>query len=529
MLVLGRKRSAGYFVALILAGTPVWGLAADLSQDRINADDAKVFLGDGTGIVVGIVDGGVNTARSGLNGNDSLGHVRALGSASFASDGNSSTTDSHATGVAGMALSSDATWYGVASDARYINARVSSTTGTSSNSSVLNGTGYAITTAKNANAPLILNYSLNNTSDGTAGSTNGSSILSLMADYISDTLKIPVVTSAGNFGNFPVHAPTGPGDAYNVISVGETWSNGTTHIFDQPSFNSAWGTSSNGRSKPDLVAPGEYVTTLGLNSGTQTVAGTSYAAPAVTGMLAGQMEYGVAHGLSIDPKVLKATMMNSAEKIYSFNTSGSLVAWSPNASSTVNGVYTVTQPLSARDGAGQIDGLALYNQYSAGEHGPGAVDGVGWDLNSIAKSTSTDYVFTSGAASALLTATLTWDRHVTWTDGNHNGAIDSSDSFSVLTALSNLNLQILLDGTLIAQSISTVDNIEYLNFAITQAGTYTIRVLRLADTNSIVNEDYALAWSVSPYQPLPEPATLFLLAMPSSLLLLRPRRHRRFV
>lgn len=500
-------------VGLMALTAPGLALAASISQDRINADDARTYLGSGTGIVVGIIDSGVDYSRSGLSGNDSLGRSRLLGSGNFASDGNASTKSDHATGVAAMALSSDAIYYGSASDARYINARVINSSGGSTNSTVLNGTGYAVTTAKNAGAPLILNYSLNNTSDGSTGSVNGTSTLSLMADYLSGTLHIPVVVSAGNFGNYPVHAPTGPGDAYNVLTVGETWSNGTNHIFDQPSFNSAWGPTGDGRSKPDLVAPGEYVTTLKATSGTQSVAGTSFAAPAVTGILASQMGYGVAHGLSIDPKVLKATMLNSAEKINSFNSSSQLADWSPNAASTVNGVYTVTQPLSARDGAGQVDGQALYEQYAAGEYADGAVSGTGWDLGAVGKSSFKDYEFTSAALDAWLTVTLTWDRHVGWNDRNGNNAIDSADSFSQTAILSNLDLQVFRDGQLIATSKSALDNLEHLSFALSQAASYTIRVIRAADTNSISSEEYALAWSVSPYVPIPEPTSLGLLAL----------------
>ena len=54
------------------------------------------------------------------------------------------------------------------------------------------------------------------------GNTSGVSKLSLMADYITYALRVPMTISAGNAGTSIIHLPQGPGDAYNVFSLAST-------------------------------------------------------------------------------------------------------------------------------------------------------------------------------------------------------------------------------------------------------------------------------------------------------------------
>ena len=106
-----------------------------------------------------------------------------------------------------------------------------------------------------------------------------------------------VVAAAGNLGQavftstngttaqgFRMVNITDPGNAESVITVG------ATHRF-QPhtygvSYFSSKGPTGDGRLKPDLVAPGEKITSCVISDATQTMDGTSMASPHVSGAAA---------------------------------------------------------------------------------------------------------------------------------------------------------------------------------------------------------------------------------------------------
>lgn len=496
---------------LIVVGAPVFGL--NVSQERIQTQTAVDAFGGGTGVIVGVTDNGVNNSHPALAGNDSQGSPRLVAQGDFAQDGFNSPADStgHGTAVAGIILSSDPQFPGGAPGARYVNARVSDVGLTSTTNSVLNGMDFAFTNGAN-----IFNLSLN---EAAGGSDDGSSRLSRIVDYYTSALGIPVVASAGNAGQQIDPSPTSPADAFNVIAVGAT--GGPT--FDQLSDLSATGPASDGRSLPHILAPGENITAPnrdyeGVAPDFVNQTGTSFSAPHVTGILASQLAYGLENGLNTSPLVLRATLLNAAEKITLAGTS-----WAPGSASTTAGLYTVTQPLSPLSGAGQVDASALVDQYLAGESQPGSVGSIGWDFGFIGENTFVEYeigdVIEAGSS---LTATLNWYRQVRRFDEiNGNGLIDDRDDFLLTADLANLDLLVYRDGVLIAQSIASLDTIEHLFLQNLDPGHYTIRVSRLFVDGSQFSEPYALAWRV---QPIPEPSSL----MTTALLVLALRRpHRR--
>src|SRR5262249_30442130 len=159
-----------------------------------------------------------------------------------------------------------------------------------------------------------------------------------------------------------------------------------------------------------------------------------------------------------DPLVIKSTIMNSADKV--LDKQGN--AWAPSSAATIAGVYTTTRPLDTDSGAGQINGATLATQYLAGDWGPGAVPTIGWDINKVGNGQFVDYAIDSKLLQGtFLTATLDWNRHVGWSDNNANSFIDASDTFFLLQSLSNLDLEILKNGVLVAQSTSFMDNVEH--------------------------------------------------------------------
>jgi hypothetical protein len=337
-----------------------------------------------------------------------------------------------------------------------------------------------------------------------------------MSDYISYGRRIPVVVAAGNGGNGG--SGTGaPADAYNVFSLAAT----EAANYNKVASFSSYGPTPDGRNKPDIAAPGHFINTTSNNWETgndfASWSGTSFSAPNTVGMLAAQMEYGARRRMSRDPLVLKATLLNSAEKVNDRNNA----AWAPNQSNTGRSGLSVTSPLNNSAGAGQIDGLALYEQYSPGEMSPGTVASTGWDLGTVTgtgTSSFVDYLLGSLVPGSDLIATLAWDRKVGWNDNGDN-VVNAPDSFSVLEPLDDLNLSILRDNTLIAQSISSIDNLEHLYLPDIGAGSYTVRVNRLGGGG--LDETFGLAWRGVA---VPEPTAIGLLA---ALLPLMMRRRRR--
>lgn len=534
---------------LLLAAVAALGMPSIAAGDdsdvlAIHGDVSRTLFGSGTGVVIGFVDSGIDSTHPALAGNDSLGHVRLFSAANFVT-GEPTTDDisaspGHGTPVASAAISSDPVHTGLAPDARYINARVldSSDRFYDNGQVVMNGVGYAVSQGAN-----ILNLSLN---FNPPSDTSGNHPLDLMLDWAAQQ-GVNVTVAAGNIAAHrdnnqfvvldenPPYPVQSPGSFYNGLTVGRSGvppGNPIGPVGSVVNYNQVFITSRSGpvsdsvgtpdRSKPDLVAPGTSITlannewesgslfTPGLN-------GTSISAPLVAGMMAQQIGYGQAHGLSTNPLVIKATMLNSAAKVLDKDGTD----WKPRASSIVAGVLQVTSPLDVDQGTGQIDGARLFAQYTAGQQGPGVVGAIGWDLHTISGAVPVDYTISAPRlAGDIVDVTLDWFRHVSRTDDG-NGIVDSLDTFTTST-LSNLDLAVLVGGSPVAKSISTVDNVEYLHFALPQDGLVTIEVdgVSYADAGN-PSELYGLAWNV-----VPEPAGL-VLAVCGAVLIALSRFNRR--
>jgi hypothetical protein len=221
--------------------------------------------------------------------------------------------------------------------------------------------------------------------------------------------------------------------------------------------------------------------------------------------MAQQIEAGRRLGMSTDPLVIKSTIMNSADKI--LDKQG--LPWEPDSAANVGGVLTVTRPLDLHSGAGQVDGGVLSRQYLAGEQGPGLVDPIGWDLNAISNLQSFDYAIDPNLiVDSKLTATLTWYRLVDRID-NGDGLINAADFFQSSIPLSDLNLQILKNGQLVAESTGGRNNVEHLYIDVDRSAQYTLRVVGTSVFGSTdTPQRFALAWFGTA---VPEPACLALI------------------
>ncbi|MEO7299906.1 MAG: hypothetical protein ABI042_15165 [Verrucomicrobiota bacterium] len=271
------------------------------------------------------------------------------------------------------------------------------------------------------------------------------------------------VSGADNSG-----APKAPSTAYNGLSVAAFGG------------DSAVGpTSDNGRSKPDLTAP---------------AAATSFSTPYVSGAATILVQAGArgdggtgTSNAATDIRTLKALLLNGAVK--------------PS-----NWVHTATAPLDTRYGAGIVNVFNSYKQLVAGKHPfiesttvvtndphpPGTNIGniislTGWDTNTIASTNGSDrvnhYYFNlpdTTAKNFTHTATLVWNRQTNAVEAKN------LDLFLYNTA----------NGSLVASSVSSVDNVEHLYIPSLPAGRYDLQVWKPGGSNLLKGtEVYALAFT----------------------------------
>jgi len=94
-----------------------------------------------------------------------------------------------------------------------------------------------------------------------------------------------VIVSAGNDGNKPWKYIGTPADAKEIITVGGVMADGN------PSPFSSFGPTFDGRVKPEICARGTSVALIDVNGNLTYGSGTSYAAPIITGLMAGYLQY----------------------------------------------------------------------------------------------------------------------------------------------------------------------------------------------------------------------------------------------
>jgi hypothetical protein len=254
-----------------------------------------------------------------------------------------------------------------------------------------------------------------------------------------------------------------PGTSYNGIGVG------LFGAFSVP------GPTSDGRCKPDLVAPD--------------------AAQAPNSAVS----YATAYGSGAAAVLLQAATRGDGENDFSAATNlltikSLLLNGAVKPAGWTNGITT---PLDARYGAGVLNIFNSWNQLKGGKnsfiestsvvsgaaHPPGANSSnesslVGWDFNSLPTSLASDkinhYYFDATNISAL-TGTLAWNRQ--------KGASGISDL--------NLFLYDTSNGALVTSSVSAIDNVEHLYVPRLAAGRYDLQVWKKA---SLSAERYAVAF-----------------------------------
>ena len=266
----------------------------DVSVPSIHVDD--VWSSYTTGydnnrfnIDIGIMDSGVG---------DSTGHpdLTIHIHNNFVSDHENYTYDNqgHGTHVAGITSSNDNTYRGVAYASQLWNLKVAYRNALGGTTGPWDAALDALQTAYDSNLEVV-NYSYGwyppDDGDSYTDNANGSLEVSRALDaYVEAGLT--AVISAGNSG--PDYATINvPGDAFNVLTVGNMSDQGTISRAD----DTLWGTSSRGntgddRTKPEVAAPGRSITSCDYSTdGFVSMTGTSMAAPHVAGVAALVTDY----------------------------------------------------------------------------------------------------------------------------------------------------------------------------------------------------------------------------------------------
>lgn len=327
------------------------------------------------------------------------------------------------------------------------------------------------------------------------------------------------VASAGNAG--PSAGTVGsPGSGYNVITVGALQNVG--NVYDTVAEFSSRGpmpfaygdgtTVQRVRAAVDIVAPGTTLTSAfyggqtggnnptlsgsinspGTNFYTGGLGGTSFAAP-ITAAGAALMVSGsrldaelAGNDNARDARVIKAAMLNSADKITGWN----------NGQTSVGGVVTTTQALDWASGAGALNLDRAYDQYlAAGTRdlagsGGGQVKTTGWDYGVATLGNTLIYEIDSLLlGGSYFTVTLDWFRE---------RSFDAATLVANDIGQANLDLYVVdleLDQ-IVASSISTFNNTEHLHFQLSTTSRYAIGVNYLGNLfGSMTDTAFGLAWS----------------------------------
>lgn len=251
------------------------------STKQVGADTVWDYESTGNEIGAAVLDTGVQYDHSALN---------VVEEVDFTGEG-TSDLNGHGTHVAGIVASQDTDNLGVAYDADIYNVKVLDEDGRGTGSDLLNGMEWTVEN----NIPIAV-LSLGAEVD----SCDGEDIISNAVDNMVDN-GVFVAVAAGNEGP-EEESLTIPGCNRDGITVGSVDKN------DNLADYSSRGPTADGRSKPDIVAPGTSIESTWNDGGFNTLSGTSMATPHVAGQAALLLE----EDSSLTPNELKNAIMEAS-------------------------------------------------------------------------------------------------------------------------------------------------------------------------------------------------------------------------
>jgi subtilisin family serine protease len=262
------------------AGTLITGAATAYDPITGAASTRSTYNVDGAGMTVAVIDTGVDYNNPALGGG--LGpNDKVIAGYDFADNTSDpmATTSQHGTAIAGLIGSEDPNDLGVAPGVNIVALRVTDDTNTASLSSIANALQWVITNHAQYNISAV-NMSL---SDGGNYAQNwfandggdGQLVTQLIGQLTA--MNIPVITATGN-------AFTGAqGEGFAAIVQGTISVTATDLSGNLLPNAQRLGTALGGASATTIAAPGAQLTAPTGDSGTATVAGTSFATAVVTG------------------------------------------------------------------------------------------------------------------------------------------------------------------------------------------------------------------------------------------------------
>ncbi|HEY7119898.1 MAG TPA: S8 family serine peptidase [Tepidisphaeraceae bacterium] len=463
-------------VASLTLSSPLLAQEDMSALGATNGLTSQRYMGTGKGVIVSILDSGVDVKHPSLKG-------AVYAQKDFT--GEKTLDDAikqpgHGTGIAGIMLGRGKEYAGLAPGARLVNARVDNSYDVSSDAWA--GAGLIWSAKEGAK---IANISFGNK----LGTPQLTEKFTLMCDYVAERYGMNVVVAGGNDGNSDGSAVKQvPGGLYNGYTVGAL--NGPD--YRQTAGFSNWAQDDDRRSKPDLVAPGVNVTAPAANwdrkhqADYQPMTGTSFSAPMVGGVLAQMIGYGKAHDLPTDPLLLKAVLLTSAQKAHDVDGS----PWDPRLGQRNKYYgYVFTRPLDDEEGAGSLDAVAAYRLYARTHVKSTPLNT--WKEGRLKQNQTYELSLGKLYEGQRLDTTLTWMHHVAVKDRGAKG-LDATDTFYEPVGLADFTLRLLRDGVPIAASDSNVDNLEHLSWTLEKTAKYSLEVYRF-EGGGLKTEDFALA------------------------------------
>jgi len=314
---------------------------------------------------------------------------------------------------------------------------------------------------------------------------------------------LTVIASLGN-GSKASEPPLYPGAGANAIGVGVA----SAVNADDPATSLAYfglvnpeqstrGPTSDGRCKPDLIAPGNCLVAGAESDQGYTMSGTwsSYSTPVVAGVAGLLMQTAKDDkrlGGILSPDggncLLKAILMTSATK---------LPYWHKGRLTTEDDHEV---PLDYAQGAGMIDAVHAHQLLTAGRGNPGNVATSGWDLNGLEGSQGLQQVYRivlTEPANKMLTITLAWNRHYNNKEFPFEHLSDSDTDLRLeVWAVNPLNAN---DSVLLDYSDSRVDNVEHVHVELAAGYTSYAVIVTYSDPGerNLPGERYGVAWTVA--------------------------------
>ncbi len=324
-------------------------------------------------------------------------------------------------------------------------------------------------------------------------------------ESLAEHSGLPIIASIGN-GTDVSDPPLYPAAGSNAIGVGVVSSVKTTNPATNLSYfslaypeHSSLGPTTDGRSKPDVIAPGNCLVAITDSNDLYAASGdwSSYSTPVTAGIVAQLIQAAkldstlsaAASGPGSNC-VIKALLMTAATK---------LPYWHKGHLATDDDHEV---PLDNVQGAGMVNAVASYNLLKAGQNLGFEARSAGWDLNRIGSSLGVEHVYrvvVDEPSDKVIAATLTWNRHYsTKSPFDRIAGSDTNLRFELWAVNpANPGSNILLD-----YSDSRIDNVEHI-YAQTVPGFSNYELIVTfggtdAQMAARISEQYAVAWSAGP-------------------------------